>query len=360
MGTDYTAYASCELAYLMDESSGNLADASSHGRTGIAHTTGTILYSQVGKFGTAIHLDGNSYFDTGLPPSSMITGNCTIVFFQNSDDASSNQKMFYSSHDGTGDRFYYRHDNGAANSTKLGLSSWNPIFTTSYVAGTYQHVAVKISGTTGYVLADGSQIGTQGSLTVSIPTTPNLNIGRNPVSNNLYWNGYMDEFAVFSAPLSSTEINDIKDNGLKQTASVTVALTGTVTSSITEADIVTGGKTIILTLTGDTWVASGGTFDAQRQNIINGIDSAQAEGTGWDAVVKAGLAVTDVVRTSDTVVTITLDAFATYDITATETITATVPATALVGNSAIVASPTFTVSATVTAAHFMTTNSKYW
>lgn len=34
------------------------------------------------------------------------------------------------------------------------------------------------------------------------------------------------------------------------------ALTGTITGSITEADIVAGGKTIILTLTGDTWVAS--------------------------------------------------------------------------------------------------------
>jgi hypothetical protein len=126
------------------------------------------------------------------------------------------------------------------------------------------------------------------------------------------------------------------------------ALTGTVTASITEADVLTGGKTIILTLTGDTWVTTGATFDAQRQNIINGIDSAQAEATGWDAVVKAGLAVTDVVRTSDTVVTITLPAFASYNITAQETITATVPATALTGNAALVASPTFTIDPVTT------------
>lgn len=130
------------------------------------------------------------------------------------------------------------------------------------------------------------------------------------------------------------------------TPSVTsAALTGTITASATEADIVAGGKTIILTLTGDTWVASGATFDAQRQNIINGLDSAQAEANGWDAVVKAGLAVTDVVRTSATVVTITLPAFATYNITATETVTATIPSTALTGGVQIVASPTFTVSA---------------
>jgi len=37
-------------------------------------------------------------------------------------------------------------------------------------------------------------------------------------------------------------------------------------------------------------------FDDVRQSIITGLDSAQAEGTGWDAVVKAGLAVTTVVK----------------------------------------------------------------
>jgi hypothetical protein len=127
------------------------------------------------------------------------------------------------------------------------------------------------------------------------------------------------------------------------------ALSGTVTSSITEADIVTGGKTIILTVTDDTWVATGATFDGQRQNIINGVDSAQSEATGWDAEVKAKEVVGAVVRTSDTVSTITLTAEAGYDITATETITATVPASALTGGNALVAAPTFTITATAAA-----------
>ncbi|KKM17286.1 hypothetical protein LCGC14_1677300, partial [marine sediment metagenome] len=74
-------------------------------------------------------------------------------------------------------------------------------------------------------------------------------------------------------------------------------------------------------------------FDDVRQSIIDGLDSAQAESNGWDAVVKAGISVTDVVRTSDTVVTITLPAFVNYDITAQETITVTVPAAALATSS---------------------------
>src|SRR4051812_28409505 len=112
-----------------------------------------------------------------------------------------------------------------------------------------------------------------------------------------------------------------------------------------------------ITTTGDRRVTSvadiraqtGTFFDDVRQNIINGIDSAQAEATGWDAVVKTAIPLTSVVRTSDTVVTITLPAVGTYDITADETVTVTVPATALAGASAIVATPTFSVAAFVIA-----------
>lgn len=120
-------------------------------------------------------------------------------------------------------------------------------------------------------------------------------------------------------------------------------LTGTVTGGCTAADIVTGGKTIILTLTGDTWIATA-SFDAQRQNIINGMTSAQSELFGWNNVVKALQGVAGVVRTSDSVVTITLDAQITYAITATETITVTIPSTALNLNAALVAAPTFQVT----------------
>lgn len=131
----------------------------------------------------------------------------------------------------------------------------------------------------------------------------------------------------------------------RPTSNPSAAITGSITPSTSEADIVAGGKTIIITLTDDTWVAAGGTFDGQRQNIINGLTSAQSELLGWNNVVKALQGVAGVVRTSATVVTITLDAFLTYNITATETITVTVPASALVGANALVGTPTFSVTA---------------
>jgi hypothetical protein len=131
----------------------------------------------------------------------------------------------------------------------------------------------------------------------------------------------------------------------KAATSVSAALTGTAAPTATESEIVAGGQTIILTLTGDTWVvAAGSVFDGQRQNIIDGIDSAQSETDGWDAE-RSNLNVTNVVRTSDTIVTITLGALAGYAITATETLTATIPSTAtLLGLGAVVASPTFQIT----------------
>jgi len=113
------------------------------------------------------------------------------------------------------------------------------------------------------------------------------------------------------------------------------ALTGTLTGGVNEYDITTGGETLTITLTAD---------NAVTDALIAGIDSAQAEATGWDAVVKANMDFNDVARTSDTVVTITLGVEAAYDITATETITVTVPATAVAGSDALVATPTFAIA----------------
>lgn len=109
----------------------------------------------------------------------------------------------------------------------------------------------------------------------------------------------------------------------------------------TELDIREGGKKILLTLDGSTWRSVG--FDDERQNIIDGLVSDGSESLGWNNVVQAGLPVTAVVRTSDTVVTITLTSFPTYDIEEPETITATIPSSALNSGGDTVASPTFTI-----------------
>ncbi len=128
-------------------------------------------------------------------------------------------------------------------------------------------------------------------------------------------------------------------------ASSSGVITGTAEPAALESEIVVGDETTIITLSDDTWVADGATFDAQRQAIIAGADSAEAEVAGWNAEVRDKEDVTAVVRTSDTVVTITWSAAAAYKITANETITVTIPAAALVTSGiAVVATPTFVIT----------------
>ena len=148
----------------------------------------------------------------------------------------------------------------------------------------------------------------------------------------------------------SNEEDGVGDN--RPTLSVTytnpsAALTGTITSSATKQSIRDGGTTALITLTDTTWVAAGATFDAQRQNIIDGLDSAQSETNGWNNEVRDKLGVSAVVRTSDTLVTITIPAadVEDYRITSNETITVTVPASAISTAGALTASPTALISA---------------
>lgn len=122
------------------------------------------------------------------------------------------------------------------------------------------------------------------------------------------------------------------------TADITVDVPASITVTGTadgagSRDIIAGGKTIILTASDDTWVASGAVFNAQRQNIIDGLDAASSPAGGWNNKVRDVMGTGSVVRTNDTVVTITLPATADYDVNADEVITVTVPSTALTESS---------------------------
>jgi len=107
------------------------------------------------------------------------------------------------------------------------------------------------------------------------------------------------------------------------------SLGGTLHPNEPEASIPGGGETLEITLSGAAfWVAGGTEFDAQRQGIIDGMTSNRStddEPTGWNAIILPGQTVGGVVRSSDRLIIITLDAFSTYDITRTETISVIIP-----------------------------------
>ena len=86
-------------------------------------------------------------------------------------------------------------------------------------------------------------------------------------------------------------------------------------------------------------------FAAVRQAIIDGFDAATSPALGWNDEVRDKEVVSAVVRTSDTVVTVTLTAASAYDISSNETITVTIPAAALTtSGDPITADETFDVT----------------
>lgn len=144
---------------------------------------------------------------------------------------------------------------------------------------------------------------------------------------------------------------------------VTCTPSGTIGGGVGEFTVRDSGGTVILTLTGDTWVTAGATFDAQRQNIIDGLDAATSPTNGWNNTIRDVIGVSTVVRTSDTVVTITVPATSGYALSANETITPTIPAAALVTSSGDVTGSTFTITdesaGTVTVTDSYTANRVY-
>jgi len=162
---------------------------------------------------------------------------------------------------------------------------------------------------------------------------------------------------VWDRALSDVEVKSINENPYQllkpqtpplyfvpSAAAATAVATGTLVPTSTETQIVSGGRTAILTLTGDTFV----TGTTSEDGIAAGSDSdIAASGTNWDSLIKTTLDNTDVVLSvGNTVATITLPAFGTYDIPGTETITWTIPAASLTTSaSPIIATPTFTVTA---------------
>jgi len=111
-----------------------------------------------------------------------------------------------------------------------------------------------------------------------------------------------------------------------------IVIHGDNSASIGDAQIIqSGGETIVLDLWGTHWVDAGATFDAQRQNIINGLTGSLGAGsTNWNTSVRDDMNVSEVVRTSDSRVTITLLPHVLYNpSTPTETISITIPGSAI-------------------------------
>jgi len=130
------------------------------------------------------------------------------------------------------------------------------------------------------------------------------------------------------------------------TAAVTGTIIGTSSSPASEANIVSGGNTMIYTLTNDTWVYDIATNSAKYNLLFDNL-ALTSGGTGedsqWTAVITALKSAGSIVRTSDTVVTITLPSVSTYHITAAQIITPAIPLSLVGSGVSPVLSSSFTI-----------------
>lgn len=165
-------------------------------------------------------------------------------------------------------------------------------------------------------------------LTITLPITASYNITADQTIN----------VSVPSSLLQTSGTVTLVPSTFTIKTDSAVNITGTITSA-TAADIRKGGKTIIVTLVNppgnDTWHSGIATQTDRRQALFSALAAAGGEAAKWNGdVIDALKASATIVRTSGTVVTITLPAVTTYNITANQSVQlSNIPALCLTSNN---------------------------
>lgn len=218
LATDYTQDANCVGAWLFRDGSGtSLTDASSAGHNGsISQAVWTTTAPVVAT--NSLLFDGSDDYVSAADPSS-ITNTLTVVSYAKSNSVTNYRHMvsfhpgFFLSNNATAGyvRFAVTTTGEVSHNitsfASIGTSSWN------HFAGTYDGTAVN-----GYF---NGIVGTGDSCTGNIDTSGNFAIGSYWNTHDTFntYNGYISESAIFNRVLSSTEINEIMDHGLKPASS---------------------------------------------------------------------------------------------------------------------------------------------
>lgn len=129
---------------------------------------------------------------------------------------------------------------------------------------------------------------------------------------------------------------------------VTGAITGTIIPSTVESEIVTGGKTIIVTLSNGTFATKIASDATKRANLFNSLKADGSETSEWKKVISALISAGTLAisRDSDTQLTITLPAVADYNISSNQTISLEITEIGIIsGGILLTAAPTFTIQA---------------
>ena len=180
------------------------------------------------------------------------------------------------------------------------------------------------------------------AVTLTLPSFPAYNLLRaETISVNLPSSAVVSGQSTFAGIGAGSSALQISAN------TGTIRLSGSLFGAANETSLrsVTSYQ-IIITLTGDSWTQGVGqqdeTGEGASAQLLRGLTSLQSEQNGWNSIVRPGIPQRNVERTTDFIVTITIDQFAAYDVTEPETIEVVVPPIA-VSSAQVVQAPSFVV-----------------
>ena len=201
--------------YMFDETSGStVSDSSGNGRNGTANGG----YSWVaGKTNNAISLDGSSGY-VSLPNGLVSSLNdFSIVTWVKLDNNYMWDRIFDFGTGTSNYMFLSPQGGGGVIRYAINIGGGEQIIDGTAVlpTGSWQHVAVTLSGTTGTLYVNGAQVGQNTSMTLkpsSLGTTTQTWIGRSQWADP-YFDGLIDGFRIYARALSSTDISTLYNGG---------------------------------------------------------------------------------------------------------------------------------------------------
>lgn len=221
--TDYTAHANAQFASLM-ETTGTCVDATSNGND-LTETGGTIPRSsdrQFGDWSRDFEAGDTESFNHADGLSTDISGadqKLTLVAWIKVEAISNFQGIIVKWSSAGGNKQYTMDLSNGTTKLEGAISSDGTTTTvevggTTINTGTWYHVAFVYNDVDLEVFVDGSSDSTPLAFTSGISNGSQI-FELGAYSNTLNFDGLMDEPAVFDTDLSSTQINDIMDNGLQ-------------------------------------------------------------------------------------------------------------------------------------------------
>lgn len=200
--------------YKLDETSGTTAyDSSGNGGNATLVNGPTWV---VGRTGNAVNLDGsNDYLSM---PGGIISGlnDFTITAWVRPDTISSwsrifdfgtgtSRNMFLTPRGGSGVIRFAITTNGNGAEQQINGNS-------ALASGSWQHVAVTLSGNLGILYLNGVEVGRNTNMTLrpsSLGSTGNNYIGRSQYTVDPYLDGQVDNFRIYNRALSAAEIGNL-------------------------------------------------------------------------------------------------------------------------------------------------------